>query len=406
MALVWRNYNFRIYPTKEQEKLLDQLFSCTRFVYNHYVEIGKRVFESEGRYPTHYENMSTLALLVRHNPFLQETDRESLPFAIHNLARAYMNHANKKDYCPPRFKSKNDGHQSYMTKYIKGSKLIANGKINLPTVGAVPIVVHRPIARYFRPLCVTVIRKPSMTYEVSIALYAPDYLYQQDATRLFAVDGRKTVMENMVNEDTSANIAAKTCIRSIGLDFSMPDLLIDSEGHSAGYPHYYKQQLLRLSKEQRKLSHCKRGSHNYQKQRGHTARLMNKCASQRLDFQHKLSRQISDQYDLVCIEDLAIKQLIADTKFGKSAYDDSWYQFVQMMKYKLNESGGHLQKVGRWFPSSRLCSRCGQVKKQLSLDDRTYHCSCGFTESRDVNAAINIKKEGERLYRLGATIIH
>ena len=406
MALIWRNYNFRIYPTKEQEKLLDQVFNCLRFVYNHYVEVGKRVFESEGRYPTYQENLSSLALLVSQNPFLKQTDRESLPLALHNLSRGYENHAKKKDYHPPRFKSKNNGHQSYMTKYIKGSKLIANGKINLPTVGAVPIAVHRSIARYFRPFYITVIRKPSLAYEVSLALYAQDYLYRQDATRRFTVDGQKSVMENMVNEDVFANGEAKTGIRSIGLDFSMPDLLIDSEGHSAGYPHYYKQQLLRLSKEQRKLSHCKHGSHNYQKQRVHTARLMNKCASQRLDFQHKLSRQISDQYDLVCIEDLAIKQLITNTKFGKSAYDDSWYQFVQMMEYKLNESNGHLQKVGRWFPSSRLCSRCGQVKKQLSLDDRTYHCSCGFTESRDVNAAINIKKEGERLYRLGATIIH
>lgn len=403
MALIWRNYNFRIYPTKEQEKLLDQIFFCTRFVYNHYVEIGRQLFESLGRYPTYQENMQTLALLVKENPFLQKTDSESLPLAIYNLSRGYMNHENKKDYRPPRFKSKNDGHHSYMTKYKKGSKLIANGKINLTAVGAVPIVVHRSIARYFRPLYITVIRKPSLIYEVSLALFAPDYLYQQDVTRCCAVDGRKTVMEN---GDVFANVDANTDIRSIGLDFSMPDLLIDSEGNSARYPHYYKQLLQRLSKEQRKLAHCKRGSQNYQKQRIHVARLMQKCANQRLDFQHKLSRQISDHYDLVCIEDLAIKQLITGKRLGKSAYDDGWYQFVHMMEYKLNESNGHLQKIGRWFPSSRMCSRCGLVKKQLSLDERSYHCSCGFIESRDVNAAINIKREGERLYRQGTNILH
>lgn len=378
MALVWRNYNFRIYPTKAQEILLDQLFFCTRFVYNHYVEIGRKLHESSGRYPTYEENITTLALLVSQNPFLQETDHESLPLALHNLSRAYMNHTNKKDYNPPGFKSKNSGHQSYMTKYKAGTKLISKSKINLPVVGSVRIVVHRPIARCFRPKFITVIRKPSMMYEVSIGLYAPDYLYEKEMCHNFAGERRKG-------------------IRSIGLDFSMPDLLIDSEGRSANYPHYYKQQLNRLSKEQRKLAHCKRDSKNYRKQRIRVARLMQKCANQRTDFQHKLSRVLSDQYDLVCIEDLAIKQLIAGMKLGKSAYDNGWYQFSMMLAYKLKESGGQLQKVGRWYPSSRTCSQCGRVKNNLDLAERIYRCSCGNTLSRDINAAINIKREGERL---------
>jgi putative transposase len=154
-----------------------------------------------------------------------------------------------------------------------------------------------------------------------------------------------------------------------------------------------------LSREQRKLAHCARGSHNYQKQRIRVARMMQKCADQRHDFQHKLSRKLSDQYNLVCIEDLAIKRLITDTKFGKSAYDNGWYQFIQMLTYKLTESYKHLQKVGRWFPSTRTCSQCGRINQPLDLDKRIYQCQCGYTASRDVNAAINIKREGERLYR-------
>jgi putative transposase len=226
---------------------------------------------------------------------------------------------------------------------------------------------------------ITVIRKPSMMYEVSIALYAPDYMYEKEICRGKAGDRHKAA-------------------RSIGLDFSMPDLLIDSEGRSAGYPHYYKQQLKRLSKEQRKLAHCEHGSKNYQKQRISVARLMQKCANQRLDFQHKLSRGLADQYELVCIEDLAIKQLIAGMKLGKSAYDNGWYQFSMLLAYKLKESNGHLQKVGRWFPSSRTCSQCGRTKNHLDLAERIYRCSCGNTLSRDINAAINIRREGERLY--------
>lgn len=384
MAFVWRNYNFRIYPTKAQEILLDQLFFCTRFVYNYFVEIGRRLHEKSGCYPTYEENMATLPLLVSQNSFLQETDSESLPLALHNLSRAYMNHASKKDYHPPGFKSKSSGHQSYMTKYKTGTKLIAKSKINLPVVGSVHVVVHRPIARCFRPMFITVIRKPSMMYEVSIALFAPDYMYEKEMCRGMAGERHKAT-------------------RSIGLDFSMPDLLIDSEGRSAGYPHYYKQQLKRLSKEQRKLAHCEHGSKNYQKQRINVARLMQKCANQRLDFQHKLSRELADQYNLVCIEDLAIKQLIAGMKLGKSAYDNGWYQFSMLLAYKLKESNGHLQKVGRWFPSSRTCSQCGRIKNHLDLAERIYRCSCGNTLSRDINAAINIRREGERLCRIKET---
>ena len=386
--------------------MLEQVFSRTRFVYNHYVDIGRRLYDAENRYPTYQENMDTLAALVSQFPFLQETDPESLPLALHNLARAYKNHATKAEYQPPRFKTKNSGRQSYMTKYKVGSKLIANGKINLPVVGAVKIVTHRPIARYFMPLYITVIRKPSWKYEVSIALYAPDYLFKKDMPSNPLHDELKSCVEDSKsNVKKDPNEYANGEVRSIGLDFSLPELLIDSEGHSASYPHFYKQQLKRLSREQRKLAYCVRGSHNYQKQRIRVARMMQRCADQRLDFQHKLSRELSDQYDLVCIEDLAIKRLITDTKFGKSAYDDSWYQFVQMLAYKLTESNKHLQKVSRWYPSSRTCSQCGRVKKHLDLDERIYCCPCGYTASRDVNAAINMKREGERLYRQNAALL-
>lgn len=391
MALIWRNYNFRIYPSKEQERSLDKMFFCTRFVYNHYVEMGRKLFVSLGRYPTYQENLKTLPALVRQHVFLQEADPESLPLALHNLSRAYKNHADMKEYQPPSFKSKNNGRQSYMTKYKSGNKLISNHKIILPIIGAVSIVVHRPIARCFRPLYITVVRKPSWEYEVSLAIFAPDHLYNKVIDHDHIVVSKKSMVQNGKEDN-------ETAIRAIGLDFSMPDLVIDSEGNSAGYPHYYKQLMQKLAREQHRLSKCIRGSKNYQKQRIRVARVMQKCASQRQDYQHKLSRKLTDQYNLVCIEDLSIKRMIANTRLGKSAYDDGWYQFVQMLAYKLAESGKNLQKIGRWYPSSRTCSQCGRVIAHLELDERTYRCQCGYTASRDVNAAINIKREGERLY--------
>lgn len=178
-------------------------------------------------------------------------------------------------------------------------------------------------------------------------------------------------------------------------------LYVSSEGDTCGMPHYFRQSADKLAKAQRKLRHKTIGSKNYNKQQKRTAKIHRHIANQRKDFLQKKSTEIANQYSFVCVEDLNMKAM-ANRGFGngKATLDNGYGMFLTMLDYKLRDRGGQLIKVGRFFPSSQLCSHCGfknPLVKNLSI--RHWDCpNCGTTGiDRDVNAAKNIKKEGIRL---------
>ena len=127
------------------------------------------------------------------------------------------------------------------------------------------------------------------------------------------------------------------------------------------------------------------------------ARCHRKVRNQRSDYQHKLSLRIPEHYDAVVVEDIDMKEMSRSLHFGKSVMDNGFGKFREMLSYKLERQGKRLIRIDRFYPSSKRCSCCGQVKKELSLDERTYICSCGNRMDRDVNAAVNIREEGRRL---------
>ena len=185
----------------------------------------------------------------------------------------------------------------------------------------------------------------------------------------------------------------------LGLDFSMHELYKDSNGNEPAYPRYYRQAERRLKREQRKLSKMQKGSQNRDKQRIKVAKLHEKVANQRKDFLHKQSRQITNAYDCVCMEDLDMQAMSQALNFGKSVSDNGWGMFVTFLKYKLEEQGKRLVKVDKFFASSQTCSNCGYVNKETrDLSIRNWDCpECGAHHDRDVNAAINIRNEGMRI---------
>ncbi|GGK29541.1 hypothetical protein GCM10010965_23000 [Caldalkalibacillus thermarum] len=180
----------------------------------------------------------------------------------------------------------------------------------------------------------------------------------------------------------------------VGLDFSMNTLYVDSEGKSANYPQYYRQALEKLARAQRVLSRRRKGSNRWHKQRLTVAKLHEKIANQRQDFLHQAARQLANRYDAVVIEDLNMKGMAQALHFGQSVHDNGWGMFTSFLQYKLAEQGKKLIKIDKWFPSSKTCSCCGRVNVSLSLSERLFRCACGFVSDRDINAAINIKKEG------------
>ena len=185
----------------------------------------------------------------------------------------------------------------------------------------------------------------------------------------------------------------------LGMDFAMHGMCVFSTGERAGYPMFYRNAEKKLAREQRKLSRCEKGSRNYQKQKKKVALSHEKIKNQRKDFQHKLSHSLAEDYDAVCVEDLNLKGIAGGLHFGKGIQDNGYGQFLSMLGYKLEERAKYLIKVDRYFASSKICSVCGHKKKELALSERIYLCECGNRMDRDVNAAVNILKEGKRIYK-------
>ena len=339
-------------------------FGCARFIYNkmlsdkidYYQQTKQRLNNTPAQYKTEFE-------------WLKEVDSLALANAQMNLQKAFTNFFTNPKSGFPKFKSKHRHRKSYTTNNQKGSITLENGYLKLPKlVDLVKVKQHRQIPKDHKIKSVTISQTPSGKYYASILC---EY-------------------ENQIQ-----TVEPKTFL---GLDFSMKELYVASDNTSAEYPRYFRKFQKKLAREQRKLSKCVTGSQNRNKQRLKVAKLHERVANQRKDFLHKLSRQIANTYDCVCIEDLDMKAMSQALNFGKSVADNGWGMFTTFLKYKLEDLGKQLIKIDRWFPSSKTCSNCGNVKDNLSLSDRVYHCNyCGITINRDYNASVNIKNQGMKL---------
>ena len=180
----------------------------------------------------------------------------------------------------------------------------------------------------------------------------------------------------------------------MGLDYASHSFYVDSQGREANYPKFYRNAQTALSKEQRKLSLTKYGSNNYEKQRVRVAKIHEHIANQRKDWLHKLSFELVELYDYICVEDINMQNMAQSLKLGKSTNDNGFGLFRTFLAYKLAERGKQLVKIDKWFPSSKMCRFCGCVNKDLKLSDRVWTCECGAILNRDENAAINIMNVG------------
>lgn len=189
----------------------------------------------------------------------------------------------------------------------------------------------------------------------------------------------------------------------IGLDFGLHSFVTDSSGNKIESPKIYRKKQKDLKKRQRKLCRCAKGSNRRNKQRLRVAKIHTKIANIRKDFLHKLSRTITKSTEVVGIEDLNIKGMSKNRHLSKSIFDSGWGFFSWCLDYKIRENGGYLVKIGQFYPSTKTCSSCGQIKP-MPLEQRTYECDCGFVCDRDVNAALNIQREAINILRRTGTV--
>ena len=371
---VTKAYKIRIYPNNSQRELIEKTLGCVRQVYNDFLEMCVEKYADDPTYKINkYELIKMLPDYKETFPYLKEVDSIALQQAVIHLHTAYINFFRHNAEFPKFKKKKND--RGYTTMNINSSVRLEGDEIQIPKLGKVRCVNSFSIPSDFSFTTVTITKRAMMYFVVLTGEEENPFL--DEVERL------------------------KDPNNSIGLDFSMSSLFVDSNGNRAEMPNYYTRSLKKLALLSRNASRCKKGSKNSVKAYDKLRKYQLHVANQKKDYLHKLSYQLATKYDYIFVENLDIKSMKSrknDISFSKRLINLDYSMFVNFLSYKLTWRGKKLIKVDRYFPSSKLCSECGYKNDELTLSTRSWVCpKCGKVHDRDVNAAINIKNEGLRL---------
>lgn len=380
--MIFISRKIRIYPNQEQIQTIENTFNCCRFVWNKLLE-----YYNENNEVCNYGD------IVNMNPFLDKDnielkiDRHSISntkdFFNKAIRKFYKQIKNKpiklrKDGRPkgyPHFKSKKHCKNSYTNYHGKNIYIDTISKqIKLPCLGWIKYNPRENHIPNYQIKHVTISKSKTSKYYCSI-------LFEYEDTRI-GIEGRGFIVN------------PKDKLKVIGLDYSSSSLYIDSNGEEAQYPKYYRNSQKRLRMLNKRLSRKKKGSHGWNATLKKIQILYEHISNQRNNFLHKLSNVITKHYDIICVEDIDMKCISQGLKLGKSTYDNGFGMFRNMLSYKQDRIPFHLLiKANKWFPSSKTCSCCGYINKELKISDRIYNCpQCGQSINRDLNAAINLKR--------------
>ena len=368
--MINKTYRIRLFPTKEQEVLLNQHFGHSRWVYNHFLNERKEQYQADKKSDNYYKQAVTLTKLKKEEEtkWLKEVNSQTLQFALRSLDTAFLNFFRGNAQFP-KFKSRK--HKNTFT--IPQFGTLADNKISIPKFKeGIKVKLHREVKGKIGKMSIT--KTPTGKYYVSI-------FTEQEADELSKTN------------------------RQVGIDLGLKDFVITSDNKKFKNNRYTKKYAKQLKKAQQHLSRKQKGSNGFEKQKIKVAKIHEKIASCRLDTLHKVSKELVKSYDLISIEDLNVKGMIKNHKLSKHIADASWGNFVILLQYKCDWYGKELVKVNRFYSSSKTCGDCGWINQELKLSDREWTCkSCGVVHDRDVNASRNILKEGLKIHRQGLSI--
>ena len=357
-----KGIKFRIYPNREQQKLINQTLGCCRLIYNKGLAMRNDAYEN-GNKIGYSQTSAMLTELKKCEDFafLKAVDSIALQQSLRNLDRGFVNFFQKRA-AHPTFKSKHNRHQSYRTVNQGDNIRIVGRYIKLPKLGFVKIRQSMEAGKINN---VTIEHTPTGKYFV--------------------------VLNVEFEPQPRANNGGL-----IGIDVGIKEFYSDSNGNAVPNPKYLEKSMRKLIREQRKLSRKQKGSNNRNKQRIKVALVHEKITNQRNDFLQKQSTMLVRENQTICIEDLNVKSMIRNHKLAQHIASASWSKFFDMLSYKAAWYGNDIIKVPTKYPSSQTCSCCGYKNPLVkNLAVRVWECpKCHTVHNRDTNASINILNRG------------
>jgi putative transposase len=366
-------FNYRFYPTPEQETLLRRTMGCTRLVYNRALAARTEAWYGEQKRIGYVESSAMLTAWKKEDDlqFLSEVSCVPLQQGLRHLQTAFSNFfAGRTQY--PNFKKKRNGGSA---EFTKSAFKFRHGQVYLAkSAQALPIRWSRKLPEGAEPSTITVKLSPAGRWSVSLL-----------------VDVEIEPLPESPNE--------------IGIDLGVTSLVALSNGEKVVNPKGFKAKRRKLKKAQKALSRKQKGSNNRYKASLKVAKVHQEISDARIDFLHKLTTQLVRENQTIAVEDLAVKNMVKNRKLALSISDASWGELVRQLEYKCDWYGRHFVKIDRWFPSSKRCAECGYIVEKLPLSIREWDCpKCGAHHDRDVNAAKNILAAGLAVKVCGANV--
>lgn len=348
-----KRFKYRLYPTETQKVLINKHIGACRFVYNLALETKNMAYLGSKHVLSPIDLNSHLPSLKEECTWLKEVNAQSLQQSIFNMDVAFKRFF--KGFGFPKFKSKHGSKQSFP---IPQRVVVRDNRLVIPKFQeGIRMTLHRPINGLIKQASISM--TPTGKYFASI----------------LCENGELVPSKPLIRHKTT-----------IGVDVGVKYFAVTSSGEVFENPKF-------LKKAQKKLKfvHSRYDRFKGKRTKQRLALLHEKVANQRKDFLHKTSFKLIRENQTICLEDLNVKGMLKNHNLAQAISDCGWGEFVRQLEYKAEWYGKNVIKIGRFAPSSKACSDCGKINKELNLSDREWTCSCGATHDRDVNAAINIK---------------